>query len=86
MCLPSSINIQLPLSKLTKKEMEDPELVFSQFFEYTDLEDAKKTLSVICKKITKRKSFFRTRNKKEDDTLFFMEKIERLIEAAYLMR
>jgi hypothetical protein len=71
---------------LSEKELKDPKMVFQQFFEIDHLTGWKKTLWQIFEDLTKKQYNHKPGSKEYDDTLYDFEKLEKMIEAAWLRR
>ncbi len=74
------------IHSLNKEELENPELVFQQFFEIDNLAGMKKTIRQIFEDLIKRQFRYEPGSMGYDDTLYLFEKLEKLMEAAYLLR
>jgi len=71
---------------LTEMEKENPELVFESFFENFTMNDAREQLQEALKLVIQKRFRFRMYSIEEDNVRFFFEKLEKMVEAAWLMK
>ncbi len=71
---------------LSRKELKDPEFVFTSFFESFDLKDAREylqhSLTLMIEKNITQQSY----RHEEENIRFFFEKVEKMMEAAWMMK
>ena len=77
---------QSPICLLTEEEVQNPEQVFTSFFETFDLQDTREQLEETLSLVVKHKFQHREYSLEEDNTRFFFEKLVKVMEAAYLKR
>jgi len=71
---------------LTEMETENPELVFQSFFDNFTMKDTREQLQEALKLVIKKRFRYRMYSIEEDDVRFFFEKLEKMVEAAWLMK
>jgi len=74
------------LQTLTETETENPELVFQSFFDNFTMKDTREQLQEALKLVIKKRFRYRMYSIEEDDVRFFFEKLEKMVEAAWLMK
>lgn len=82
----ASADIVLTVQCLTEEEMDKPEMVFQQFFEIDYLPGMKESLWQLFEDLTKRQYPHKPGSREYEDTLYLFEKLEKLMEAAYLLK
>ena len=71
---------------LTEAEKENPERVFESFFENFTMKDTREQLQEALKLVVQKRFRFRMYTIEEDNVLFFFEKLEKMVEAAWLLK
>lgn len=71
---------------LTAEEMENPGRVLESFFENFTMNEAREQLQEALKLVIKKRFRYRMYSIEEDNVRFFFEKLEKLLEVAWLMK
>jgi hypothetical protein len=66
--------------------LKDPGQVFTSFFEWYDLKDTREQLREALNQVVAKRFKHRKNSIEEDNVRFFFEKLEKLVEAAWVMR
>jgi hypothetical protein len=75
-----------PFIALSQEEIEDPALVFDRLFEYARFPDLRKSLEDIKRWLINRNYPYTEDERELENTVYFFEKLQSLLEAAYIMR
>ena len=84
MALKDYTNTELAPRKLEKEEIKDPMLVLDAFFDYAHLPQVREMLWTLLK-TTVTSSYHKQTVVERCDQVYFFERIEQLIEAAYII-
>lgn len=86
MSIPDSAVQELTAQKYRTQKMEDFSTVISEFFELAHLQEIKEMLKETLQALTQRNYAYKPGSKEYDNTLYFFERLENFIDAAYLVK
>jgi hypothetical protein len=72
--------------KLSELELENPVLAITKFYESFELSDVRRELAEALELVVKKRFGAREYSREEDDLRFFYERMERVMESAWMMR
>lgn len=74
------------ITSLSPEEVENPAQVLLEFFEFARLHQVKEMLQDIRNSVLTKRFTHLNYTREEDDLTYFFEKLEKLIEASYLLK
>jgi hypothetical protein len=74
------------IASLSPEEAANPAQVLLEFFEFVHLHQAKEMLNDIKNSVLNKRFRHLNYTREEDDLTYFFEKLEKLIEASYLLK
>lgn len=74
------------IASLSPEEVADPARVLLEFFEFAHLHQVKEMLEEIKNSVMTKRFRHLNYTREEDDLKYFFEKLEKLIEASYLLK